>query len=124
LADRIVLPGLQTDTLAYFSAIDVFMMSSAFEGLPIALLEAMSMECAVVSTKAGGVVEVVQAEENGLLCEVGDYTCLAEKASVLIDDQKKRKNFQFAARKRVVDNFSLKRMVDELESIYIEFSKR
>ncbi len=123
LGDRLILPGLQTDTLAYFSAIDVFMMSSAFEGLPIALLEAMSMQCCVVSTKAGGVVEVVQEGKNGLLCEVGDYECLANKAAELIEDPGKREEFQFAARERIVDSFSLKRMVDELEGIYIGFEK-
>ncbi|MDT0645902.1 glycosyltransferase [Zunongwangia sp. F260] len=124
LSDKIILPGLQTDTLAYFSAIDIFMMSSAFEGLPIALLEAMSMECAVVSTKAGGVVEVVENEISGLLCEVGNYGCLAAKASELIEDPEKRKDYQIAARKRVVNNFSLKRMVDELEDIYNSFVKK
>ncbi|WP_373056151.1 glycosyltransferase [Zunongwangia sp. H14] len=123
LEDKLILPGLQTDTAAYFSAIDIFMMSSAFEGLPIALLEAMSMECCVVSTKAGGVVEVVRDGENGSLCEVGDYRCLAGKASALIEDPVKRKEYQVAARKRVVNNFSLKRMVDELEGIYFDFMK-
>lgn len=123
LTDKIILPGLQTDTLAYFSAIDIFMMSSAFEGLPIALLEAMSMECAVVSTRAGGVVEVVLPGVNGFLCEVGDYNCLAEKASNLIEDGGKREKFQSAARERVVASFSLKRMVGELENIYLDFTK-
>ena len=123
LSDRIILPGLQTNTLAYFSAIDIFMMSSAFEGLPIALLEAMSMECAVVSTKAGGVVEVVENNRNGFLCDVGDYNCLAEKASLLIEDSIKRKELQSAARNRVISNFSLKRMVDDLERIYSDFAK-
>src|SRR5690606_30773806 len=52
LENRIILPGLQTNTVAYFSAMDIFMMSSQFEGLPIALLEAMSCGCAIVSTKA------------------------------------------------------------------------
>ena len=124
LEKRLILPGLQTDTLAYFSAIDIFMMSSEFEGLPIALLEAMSMECAVVSTKAGGVVEVVQDGKNGLLCEVGDYKCLAEKTSALITNLEKRMKLQEAARKRVVNNFSLKRMVGELEGIYNDFRKK
>ena len=123
LEDRLILPGLQTDTLAYFSAIDIFMMSSEFEGLPIALLEAMSMECAVVSTKAGGVVEVIQEEENGLLCAVGDYNCLAQKTSALIANPKKRMKLQIAARTRTINNFSLKRMVTELEKIYVDYHK-
>ncbi len=120
LEQRVILPGLQTDTVAYFSAMDMFMMSSDFEGLPIALLEAMSMECAVVSTKAGGVVEAVREGEDGFLCEVEDHDCLAVKALLLVTDHELRKKMQAAARERVVNGFSLRGMVDELEKIYGE----
>ena len=122
LSDRLYFAGLQTNTVDFFSAMDIFMMSSAFEGLPIALLEAMSMECAIVSTKAGGVVEVVRADKDGFLCEVGNINCLAEKVSELIEDDKLRRKMQISARKRVVESFSLKRMVDELETIYADFA--
>ncbi|NJW55176.1 glycosyltransferase, partial [Salinimicrobium oceani] len=88
------------------------------------LLEAMSMECAIVSTRAGGVVEVVRDKRDGLLCEVGDYKCLAEKSLELIGDAKMRQKKQLSARERVVSSFSLKRMVDELEVIYSEHVKK
>jgi L-malate glycosyltransferase len=120
LADRIILPGLQTDTVSYFSAMDVFLMSSAFEGLPIALLEAMSMECAIVSTKAGGVVEVIREDQDGLLCKVGDWESLAIKVVDLIKSPEKLNNFQKAARRRVELSFSLVNMVNNLESIYLK----
>lgn len=118
LTEKIILPGLQVDTISFFSAMDIFMMSSNFEGLPIALLEAMSMGCAVASTKAGGVVEAVREDEDGFLCEVGDFHCLAEKTLVLLEDNELRKKMQNAARCRVENDFSLNRMVDELEEIY------
>lgn len=121
LSQYVKLPGLQTNTVSYFSAMDIFMMSSAFEGLPIALLEAMSMNCAVVSTKAGGVVEVVRDNQDGLLCEVGDWERLANKANNLIDDNEKRQQLQMAARERVVREFSLTAMVGKLEEIYLKF---
>lgn len=121
LTSFVKLPGLQTNTVAYFSAMDIFMMSSAFEGLPIALLEAMSMNCAVVSTKAGGVVEVVRDNRDGLLCEVGDWETLAHKTIILADELEKRKKLQQAARERVEEDFSLLAMVDKLEEIYLKF---
>lgn len=124
LNNYVKLPGLQTNTVAYFSAMDIFMMSSAFEGLPIALLEAMSMNCAVVSTKAGGVVEVVRENKDGLLCDVGDWETLANKAISLIDDNERRAQLQQAARERVKKAFSLAAMVGELEEIYLKFHKR
>ena len=119
LQDRVILPGLQTDTVAYFSAMDIFMMSSAFEGLPIALLEAMSSGCAIVSTKAGGVVEAIRGEIDGLLCEVGDWNCLAEKSMFLLENPSNRTKFQKASRDRVVDSFSLSGMVEKLEGVYL-----
>ena len=66
-------PGLKTNVKPYFSAMDIFMMSCSFEGLPIALLEAMSMECAIVSTDAGGIKEVISDEKDGLICDVNEW---------------------------------------------------
>ncbi len=123
LKDKIKLAGLQEDTVAYFSAMDIFMMSSQFEGLPIALLEAMSMKCAIVSTRAGGVVEVVNEGENGFLCDVGNWSCLAEKSKILIKDKKQRNQFSEAARERVKSTFSLQIMVNELELHYRSFTR-
>lgn len=122
LDNRIFLPGLQTDTISYFSAMDIFMMSSVFEGLPIALLEAMSMNCAVVSTKAGGIVEVITDGIDGRLCDVHDITNLAKITSDLIDNSVERNRLQNASRERIVAEFSLETMVQELEQIYLNNS--
>ena len=118
LEKKVFLPGLQTDTVPYFSAMDIFMMSSAFEGLPIALLEAMSMDCAIVSTKAGGVVEVIRENEDGILCDVGSIEELSKGALKLIKNTQEREDFQKAARLRVVSEFSLENMVEKLEDVY------
>jgi len=122
LKERVILAGLQKDTISYFSAMDVFMMSSHFEGLPIALLEAMSMQCAVVSTKAGGVTEVVIDNESGLLCEISDTEVMAEKVNFLISDASVLNKYKLAARERVSKEFSLRNMVDSLEKIYLNFN--
>ncbi|WP_298247457.1 glycosyltransferase [uncultured Christiangramia sp.] len=123
LENRILLPGLQTDTIAYFSAMDIFMMSSNFEGLPIALLEAMSMECAIVATAAGGVREVVTKDSEGLLSKVNDAETLARNVSILIDDEIKLIDLQKNARLRVQNSFSLQTMVESLEVCYKEYAE-
>ena len=123
LDKKVFFPGLKTNVKPYFSAMDIFMMSSSFEGLPIALLEAMSMECAIVSTNAGGIKEVIRNEEDGLTCKVEEWTNLSKLCQALIDDPKKLNNYKKAARERVVNNFSLRRMVDELEEIYLSVKK-
>lgn len=122
LENVVFFAGLQTNVKPYFEAMDIFMMSSSFEGLPIALLEAMSMECAVVSTDAGGIKEVIRNEKDGLTVPVEKWQELSEKVALLIQNKMKLEEFQKAARERVMESFSLKRMVNELEDYYLEMS--
>lgn len=122
LENKVFFPGLQTEVKPYFEAMDIFMMSSEFEGLPIALLEAMSMECAVVATKAGGIKEVVKHDKHGLTCEVDQWQELGDRCQELIQSPEKLKALKIAARDRVIDSFSLEKMVQELEQYYYEFT--
>ena len=122
LTKKVLFPGLQTNVKPYFSAMDIFMMSSSFEGLPIALLEAMSMECAVVSTDAGGIKEVIRDQQDGLICPVDKWEELGELCQTLIDSPEKLMNLKKSARTRVIESFSLEKMVNELESIYKELA--
>lgn len=119
LEEKVFFPGLKTDVKPYQEAMDIFMMSSSFEGLPLALLEAMSMECAVVSTRAGGIKEVIRDGVDGLTCEVDQWQQLPRLCQVLIDDPGKLSRLKRAARERVVDSFSLAAMVGSLEEEYL-----
>ncbi len=123
LEKKVFFPGLQTQVRPYFEAMDIFMMSSQFEGLPIALLEAMSMECAVVATDAGGIKEVIRNKKDGLTCAVEDWQKLADLGEQLIEDQDQLERFKRAARDRVMESFSLKKMVQELENYYEAYTK-
>jgi glycosyltransferase involved in cell wall biosynthesis len=118
LTGRVVLAGLQTNVKPWYEAMDVFMMTSVFEGLPIALLEAMSMGCAVVTTDAGGIKEVIRNEVDGVMVEVDQWPVLAEHLSRVAGNAALRHEFGRAARARVVAAFSLRRMVGELEGLY------
>jgi glycosyltransferase involved in cell wall biosynthesis len=120
LENRIHFAGLQEEVRPYLSAFDIYMMSSVFEGLPIALLEAMSSGCAVVSTNAGGIREVVRNEVDGLVCDVDDFGKLPDMAISVLRDKVKREGLAVNARKRVAESFSMDKMVKDLESIYQE----
>lgn len=110
--------GLQTETRPYFAAMDVFMMSSEFEGLPIALLEAMSMNCVPACTAAGGIPEVIKDGVNGLLVPVQQPMQLVDRISQLLQRPGQVANLKQAARETVINSFSMKKMVTELEDIY------
>ena len=79
--------GAKQNVADYLSCADYFVLSSLYEGLPLAMLEAMSMGCIPISTPAGGVVDVIKDGENGLLCptfDMVDYYRTVEK--VFSDD--------------------------------------
>lgn len=118
LDDVIVMPGLQTNTIDWFSAMDIFMITSVFEGLPIALLEAMSMKCAIVTTDAGGIKEVIKEGENGLMVDVDHWEKLSQQLTSISKDEELKASLGEKARSSVKSNFGMERMVKELETLY------
>jgi L-malate glycosyltransferase len=118
LQDKVFLVGLQEDMKPWYDAMDVFMMSSEFEGLPVSMLEAMSMECAIVTTDAGGIKELIEQEQNGLMVGVHNWQRLSEQLLRVCQDDALRLRLAQAARKTVVEKFSMQQMVKSLEEIY------
>lgn len=110
--------GVQKQVIPYLSLMDIYLSTSEFEGLPIAMLEAMSCEVPVVATRAGGIGEMIQHGVQGFLTEIEDFEELVNYAVQLIRDPDLHKQFAGAARERVVEQFSMKRMVRELEEVY------
>jgi len=120
LTDVVRLVGLQEEVRPYLSALDVYMMSSDFEGLPVALLEAMAMELPVVVTGVGGIPEVVRDGESGALVEKGRPEALAKAALTLLADDARRRETGARARAVVARGFGMDRMQRELEQLYDE----
>jgi glycosyltransferase involved in cell wall biosynthesis len=123
LQTKIHFPGLETEVRPYLEGFDVFMMSSLHEGLPVALLEAMSMECAIVSTNAGGIKEVVRDGVDGLLTAVDNTEQLTNQVCSMLSNPEMRLTFGRRARERIVSSFSIRSMVDDLERLYKETIK-
>ena len=117
---KIHFAGLQTDIRPYLAAFDLYMMSSIFEGLPIALLEAMAFGCPVITTDAGGIKEVVQHNKTGLLCPVDEPQKLVDYARELLTSKEKREMLATNGRKLMEEKFSIQSMVYALEDIYKE----
>ncbi len=118
MEDKILLPGLQVNVLPWLSAMDIFMMTSEFEGLPVALLEAMSMECAVVCTDAGGIKEVIRDQQDGFMVTVENWKALEKPLSYLLQNPQEISEYGKKARQRVINAFSLQVMVQQIEKAY------
>ncbi len=123
MESKILMPGLQTNVLPYMSAMDIYLMTSEFEGLPIALLEAMSMECAIVTTDAGGIKEVIRNNVDGFTIPVSDWKNLYQPLSYLIENPFEIQSWGAKARKRVEESFSIKTMVEQTEKLYLQVKK-
>ena len=123
LADRVVFAGSRDDVFALLPAFDVFVLSSRFEGLPIALLEAMASGVAPVVTRVGGIPEVVGDGVDGLLVEPGDPGGLAAALARVLGDDDLRHAIGARARARAGD-FDLADAVRRTEAIYLRAAGR
>ena len=112
--------GVQADVRPYLAAMDVYMMSSAYEGLPVALLEAMAMECAPVCTAVGGIPEVIRDGCNGFLTRPAQPRELADRVVALQADPATRRAFAAAAHRTVVAEFGVERMIRAVEATYLD----
>lgn len=114
------LVGVQKEVIPYLNLMDIYLSSSEFEGLPIAMLEAMACEVPVVATRAGGIGEVIQHGKQGFLTEIDTWEELELYCENLILDPELREKMGKASRAQVIENFSMKKMVQALEKIYLE----
>ena len=124
LERAVIFPGLREDVRPYMAAMDVFLMTSIFEGLPIALLEAMAMRRPIVATPVGGIPEVVRNGKDGLLVEPGDVGATAAAILRLLADRAGAIELGAAARRRVAESFSAPVMMRRIEGIYDEVLQR
>jgi glycosyltransferase involved in cell wall biosynthesis len=117
---RVVFAGLIPDAVRCLPLVDLYASASRREGLPLALLEAMACERAVVATRAPGHVDVVEDGVTGVLVPVGDSERLAAAAGALLEDPARRRALGQAGRHRVESRFTLARMVAAVADLYRE----
>jgi glycosyltransferase involved in cell wall biosynthesis len=115
---RAHLLGPRADVPDLQAGADVFVMPSLWEGLPLALLEAMFAARPIVATRTQGIPEAIDHDREGLLVEPGDSDALAAALLQLARDGALRSRLGAAARARAVAQFSHERMVDQYEVLY------
>lgn len=119
LASHVRFLGNVADPLVFFAAIDVFAMSSRWEGLPVVLLEAMAAGRAAVCTDVGGTREALLHGETGLLCQPGDAAALATHLGRLLSDAGLRRQMAARARHRSAQ-FDVHGSIKRWQAVYQE----
>lgn len=123
VSDRIELPGWlgPEEKSAALAASTLFLLPSYIEGMPMALLEAMSWGLPVIATPVGGIPQVVTNEVNGLLVQPGDVAALASATTRLLADPALSGRLGNAARTTIERGFSLDDALARLSNIYNRF---
>jgi L-malate glycosyltransferase len=118
IGERVRFLGYRENVMDAVAAFDIFALASLWEGLPLAVLEAMALARPVVATAVPGTVEALEDGETGFAVPLKVPSALAEKIIELVRDPEKSRKMGVSGRRRVEESFSRERMVDEHESLY------
>ena len=87
---------------------DIFVLPSLYENFPACILEAMASKCAVVSTRVGGIPEMIEDGADGVLIPANDSEALAESLTRLVEDKALRADMGSKARESVIRRYNWK----------------
>jgi glycosyltransferase involved in cell wall biosynthesis len=118
LSSRFLLLGERSDVPKLLPAFDVFAMSSRYEGLPCAVVEAMSCGVPVVATAVNSVPEIVVSGKTGLLARPGEPKSLARALAFLLDHPAEALRMAEAARAHIGDRFTADALGRDLTDVY------
>jgi glycosyltransferase involved in cell wall biosynthesis len=110
--------GYCPDMARLYPVFDLLAVPSLYEGLPLAVLEAMAAGCPVVAFRVGGIPEAVEDGVQGYLVAPGDTRALAGHVAHLADDPDLRGRMGKAAEARVAEEFSVAGMITRLQALY------
>lgn len=120
IGDRVHFTGFQMETLPYLNLMDIFVLSSDSEGMPMALLEAWAAKKPVVASAVGGLPDLVSEGSNGMLFPPEDQRRLTELIEMLMDAPELRNRLGENGHAEVVSRYSATHTADAYRSAYLE----
>lgn len=118
LAQRVTFAGYQSEIRRFLAMLDVFVMPSLSEGLPMALLEALCCGKAAIGTSVGGIPEVISNRENGILIPPSDSRSIAKGIVEIHGDEAFKALLSHRGRESVEKDFSSDAMARKYSSLY------
>jgi glycosyltransferase involved in cell wall biosynthesis len=120
LTPSVTFAGFSHDVAAAYAAIDVFVLPSRHEGLPICLLEVMAMGIPVVGTRVPGISDLVEDEHTGLAVPHGEPRALAAAVLRLLSDESLCDRLWRAARRRIEQGYTRRAAAEHIEALYAD----
>ena len=118
LSGKIFMIGQLENAAQYLCAFDIFALTSITEGLPYVILEAGAAGVPVVASSVGGIPEIMDQLETGILIRPKEPKEVKEAVSFLIENKNKKKEMAVKLKQKIKSNFSLERMVEETRKVY------
>lgn len=123
LEGKVLFLGLRDDIPKLLSNSDIFLLPSAWEGVPLTVLEAMAAGKPVIATAVGGVPELVKDGETGILVPPGDPQALVQAILPLVKDPMLRERMGKEGQRRAIERFDITQTAREYEELYIGLLK-
>lgn len=120
LAGSIKMTGSVTNIPALLRSVDIVVLASLKDGFPNAIMEAMAAAKPVIATDTGGTAELVVDGLTGYIVPVGDSDVLAKRMRSLFQDPEARRKMGEAARRRIIEQFTVNHMAKQFEELYRE----
>ncbi|KPK97336.1 MAG: hypothetical protein AMJ95_09485 [Omnitrophica WOR_2 bacterium SM23_72] len=120
LSEFVILTGWRKDVREILAALDVLVLTSLWEGLPVCVLEAMAAQKPVVATDTGGIAEIVREGQTGYLVKPHDITQMAERLYFLLEDERLRRDMGASAQQSLGEDFTVSNMSKNTECLYEE----
>jgi glycosyltransferase involved in cell wall biosynthesis len=117
---KVLFCGFKNNVLEYMNSVDIFILPSISEGLPLSLLEAMALKKAVVASDVGEIPNVIQDKDNGLLVEAKNVASLTNAIKYLQNNHGIIENMGQKAYETVKDRYSVLEMVSKYQDVYKE----
>lgn len=118
LNESIILTGWRRDIPQLLSAIDIFVLTSLWEGLPVAVLEALASSKPVIANNTGGIKEIVKDNRNGFLVPPKNVDMLADRLTTLLGDERLRSKMAEEAKNSIIREFTYDHMVSKTQDLY------
>lgn len=118
IGSAVWLPGARTDIAEIMRTFSVFALSSLAEGMPVTLLEAMASGLPVVSTRVGGIPELVIENSTGMLVPASDPQAMANALALYVCDPLLARQHGAAGRVRIEQRYSIAAMLSGYTALY------
>jgi glycosyltransferase involved in cell wall biosynthesis len=116
--------GYQAHPEDYLQALDVFALTSRSEGMPQTIMEASAAGIPVIASRVGGLPEIIEHEQSGLLFPAGDEAALAAGIWQLLSEKERAREMSEVGKRRVAERFDVRRMAADYHEYFRQLLER